>query len=770
MGRSVYAPPYDTITKLCTKERMNMKLDVSTAYVKDCFNGEPASCSCACPFSLDIRSFMEKVGKGRWLPSYKMLRNAVVFPVIVSRLCPQPCRDNCQRTSIGDEPLALRDLEAACIKYTKSRKPEVFTIPPKKQHIAVIGAGPAGLSCALSLSQKKYKVTVYEKDAGWGGTLRSHANFAIFDEDIALQFSVVDTAFIFNSEIKSLDETDGFDAVYVATGENGETFGLSGSWDTQLLTTSDPKVFMGGGVCGTPLMESIAQGPRVSKIMESFFQTGKAAQPGPDSEKTNCVHYLNHDGAEKKSLVKMASPDGYTEEEAKAEAARCFRCDCTTCKDNCEMIEWFRKMPHKLGVEAYTDSQASSTISRRTLTREAYSCNICGHCKSVCPVDVDVGALMQFSREDRFLSGKDIPAFHDFWMREFEFHTTDTFFASAPKGQNTCEYAFFPGCQLGAAEPEHVLKSYEYLRDKFDTGIVTGCCGAPAYWAGDKAHLTENVEHLRKTWDDMGRPTFIFACAYCENVFELLMPEIKRISLYELMARDDALIPARSYKDAAVFDPCTARDDEAMQESVRILTKRAGITAKELPDPNRCCGYGGHMRLANPALYNQITEHRTHASDKPYIVYCANCREVFRQNDKDCAHILDLVFDIGVKKHTPTLQAKKENALEVKKKLMKDITGKDYTPAAHDWDGIKLIISDTLQNELDRKLIIADDLKEAIWLAEQSGEKFISDDGVIQCSMVKSVLTYWVQYKQNAPETYEVLSAYIHRMKFSRED
>ncbi len=73
-----------------------------------------------------------------------------------------------------------------------------------------------------------------------------------------------------------------------------------------------------------------------------------------------------------------------------------------------------------------------------------------------------------------------------------------------------------------------------------------------------------------------------------------------------------------------------------------------------------------------------------------------------------------------------------------------------------------------LQDELDRKLIIEDDLKEAIWLAKQTGERFLSDDGVIQCSMVKSVLTYWVQYKELKTGEYEIRSAYIHRMKFNR--
>ncbi len=746
-----------------------MKPEESKAYVNACFSGEPASCSCACPFGLDIRAFMEKVTKGMWIPAYKMFRNAAVFPLIVSRLCPQPCQNNCQRTSIGDEPLAVRDLESACIRHAKKRDPENYVIPPKPQSVAVIGAGPAGLSCALNLAQKRFNVTVFEKNEGWGGALREHPEFSLFDEDIALQFSAAKADFQFNREIESLDELDGFDAVYIATGENGTEFGLLESRDAEVMTTSRPGIFMGGAVCGVSLMESIAEGALLSRIMETYFQSGKAARPAADQAKAPDVHYLNHDKEEKKALVVMESSDGYTVEEAKAEAARCFRCDCKLCLENCEMIEWFRKMPPKLGVEVYTDSQSGSSLSAHALRRETYSCSICGKCKSVCPVGVDIGALLQFSRADRLRINKHVPAFHDFWMRQFDFHTSDAFFVSPPKGKDTCDYVFFPGCQLGAAEPDHVLKSFGYLQEKFDAGIMAGCCGAPAYWAGDTKRLTENMERIRLLWEEMGQPQFVFACAYCENIFRMFMPEIKQENLYKLLADDDSIVPSKHFDEAAVFDPCTARDDITMQESVRALSKRAGVAAEELENPNRCCGYGGHMRMANPDLYDEITENRKSASDKPYIVYCANCREVFRQKDKECTHILDMVYDIDSGKGIPTLQSQKKNALEVKKRLMKELNGNDFTAEEHEWDGIKLVISPELQEELDRKLIIEDDLKETLWLAEQTGEAFMSDDGVFQCSMVKSVLTYWVQYKKLETGAYEIVTAYIHRMKFDRE-
>ncbi|NLO97631.1 MAG: FAD-dependent oxidoreductase, partial [Peptococcaceae bacterium] len=189
-----------------------MKLEDATRYTAKCFNGEPASCSYACPFHLDIRSFLEKMSKGRWVAAYKMLRDAVVFPTAVSVLCDEPCRKHCQRNLLGDEALAMLDLEAACIKFAQNTKPEVFAIPPKSKRVAVIGAGVAGLSCALNLAQKKYPVTVFEKESGWGGhlpsgeRLSSHPRFADIDRDFALQFSAVDVEFRYGVEIKALEE------------------------------------------------------------------------------------------------------------------------------------------------------------------------------------------------------------------------------------------------------------------------------------------------------------------------------------------------------------------------------------------------------------------------------------------------------------------------------------------------------------------------------------------------------------------------------------
>ncbi|MBN1319279.1 MAG: NAD(P)-binding protein [Thermoleophilia bacterium] len=746
-----------------------MKREDATAYTAKCFRGEPPSCSYACPFHLDIRAFLGRAAKGRWAAAYKDLRHALVFPAIVAALCPQPCRERCQRTLLGDEAIALRDVEAACLRYAGEQRPDAYPLPPKDKRVAVVGAGLAGLSAAVDLARKKYPVTVFEKAEGWGGSLRSHDRFSEFEADITLQFSVVDVDFRYQTPVKSLQQLQDFDAVYVATGSGGDDFGLLESWDGDLLTTSAPGVFLGGELTGAGLMQAVAQGLQASKIIEVFLQTGRASRPRTDYDKPGGGRYLDHTGEPSVPRVGASGPDGYTAEEVQAEAARCLQCDCDRCIAACEMLQRFHKDPHRIALEVHTDMGVNPPFSTRALTREAYSCNICGYCSSVCPEDVDIGALLQFSRAARMSAGVHPAALHDFWLREMDFATAEGSFASAPKGKETCEYAFYPGCQLGAFVPEHVLRSYEFLRDTHDAGIILGCCGAPAYWAGDEARLRANVDETRQVWRDMDEPTLVFACATCESLFCTYLPEIPRVSLYELLAASGREIPPGPFPEAAVFDPCAARGDHGMEAGVRALATGAGISLEELAERNRCCGYGGHMRVANPDLYDEITRHRTEASEKPYVVYCANCREVFASRGKECAHILDIVFGLGVEPRVPSLEERRQNRLRVKGELMKETKDAEFQPQQHPWDRIVLVIEPELQRELDAKLISAAEIKEAIWLAEGSGDKFCDETGDTSvCSLTKPVITYWVKYRKTGPDRYEIVSAYYHRMRLAQ--
>lgn len=737
------------------------------AYTEKCINGEPAACSSACPFQLDVRSFMEKTAKARWNSAYKALRNAFLFPAVVGALCPAPCESKCLRVQTGDEPVAVRMIEEACIRSAGNKKPENYAIPPKTQRAAVIGAGIAGLSAALCLAQKKYPVTVYDKNSGWGGSLRPHPRFGEFDADIAAQFSATDTEFVFSAQILSLEELAAYDVVYIATGAGGDDFGLLESWDPILLTTAEPKVFMGGEIAAADLASSIIQGKTFSKTAEVFFQTGKASGTFEGAGEGVCL--IDCSGEPSVPRVSPAGPDGYTGAEAESESSRCFQCDCSRCVVSCEMLGTFRKKPKKIALEVYADTKATPPYSTHTLTRQTYSCNMCGHCKAVCPEDINIGALLQSSRVARAGEADYPEAFHDFWLREMDFMSRDASFF-APAGGSP-GYVFFPGCQLGAHNPGYVFKPLAFLRENYNAGVYLNCCGAPAYWAGDTERQAANFERIRAVWRGSGSPAFVFACASCESMFEMFLPEIKRVSLYELLAQQHGAVPEHVFDSASVFDPCSARGLPATAKAVRTLASMSGATLFKLPEENRCCGYGGHIYPANPGLFDTVTAARAGMGEHPYIVYCANCREIFLSRGKENAHILDVVFGLDRRTAVPKIDEKHNNAIRVKMKLSKELKNEDFSADPQSWDALELIIDDSVAESADRKLIALSDIKEAIWRAEGSGEKFVDEtDGTCHCSMEKPVLTYWVQYKKTTGGAYEVYGAYYHRMRISRED
>lgn len=742
-----------------------------TAYTARCFRGEPASCSTACPFALDVRAFLDKVAKGRWTAAYKLLRNAVLFPVIVAALCDSPCGERCQRTSLGDEAIAIREVEAAVLRNTEEQKPEHYVIPAKDKRVAVVGAGLAGLACALRLAQKRYLVTVFERSETWGGCLRSDPRFADFDADIARQFSAVDCAFHYGTEITGINQFSEFDAVFVATGAGGESFGLLDSWDCGFYATREPKVFLGGMLTGAGVVQAIAEGAEASGVIDVYLHTGRAARASGDYRRESCAHYLSHDGVASVSRVAPSEPGEYTADEARSEAARCLRCDCDACLAGCEMLREYGKDPRKMAVEAHADMQVNP-FSSRTLTRQVYSCNVCGRCKSVCPEGVDVGGLLRCSRAARMSAGVAPAALHDYWLREMEFATTEGAFFSAARGGTTSKHVYYPGCQLGAAKPEYVLRTYEVLNAAgHDLGVVLSCCGAPAYWAGDDAGMEASHAETRRVWNELGRPTFVFACATCAMIFASFLPEIGRVSVYELLADCPGLAPASPHREAAVFDPCNARDETGMEAAVRELAQRGGVVLHELPEKNLCCGHGGHIRVANPGLYERIVRNRAEATSQPYLVYCANCRDVFAWRGKECAHILDVALGLQVEPSVPTLEQKRKNSLRVKKELMKLLKDVDFEPTRHEWDELTLIIPPKVEQQMEEKLISAADLKEAIWRAEAADDFFANaDDGTRLASLVRPVITYWVQYREQPPKTYEVVAAYYHRMRIGREE
>jgi len=734
------------------------------------------------------------VKDGKWGLAYKLYRNATVFPAIVSELCEAPCRDECQRglkhgdgsvscirhgdgssvlrhgdgssvLKLGDDPVNVRAIEAAVVRFAKDKKPEVYRIPPKEQRVAVVGAGLAGLSVALNVAQKAYPVTVFERGEkalwSWAG----HPKYDYFLEETELQFSQVSVEFIYGMEIKGPDDPAlaDFDYVHDATDNSG-----------------------------IDAVTSIAKGVAVSQDIEAFLQTGRRLD---EEDIRPEKHYLDHAGEPSKAIILPADPvSGYTKDEAIAEASRCMGCDCRACMDACIMLGQYNKRPQKIAVEAYSDTKSAPPFSSCSLTRETYSCNLCGYCKSVCPVNVDLEKLFHLARTGRAETGKHPRAFHDFWLRDFEWHRTDGAYASP-----SAPYLFFPGCKAGARSPSQLKDAAAFLKEQYGTGVLLDCCGAPAYWAGEDELFRAQLDSLRKKWNSAGKPVFVFACAYCMRLFEEFLPEVEKVSIYELLAvrhgdgstvlrhgdgssvlRDTSRKteePSPCLKTVepspclTVFDPCMARGFPEMEKAVRKIAADLGVDTAELPEKNHCCGYGGHMRVANQDLYDTIVERRSTADEAPYLVYCANCAGTFAIEGKEHVHILDLVFPAD-EPQANSLQKWRENALVIKEALAELYGEKVSPPVENPWDTLVLDIQASLAAEMDKRLILTDDVREAVYKAELSGEIFVRAEGapggkeLCQCRIVRDVVTIWIQYMRNGNE-YVILDVWSHRMQCS---
>ncbi|MDR2610144.1 MAG: NAD(P)-binding protein, partial [Clostridiales Family XIII bacterium] len=630
---------------------MRITLENATSITRECFHGEPASCSHGCPYFFDIRTFLERTSAAKWNLAYKLLRETFLFPSVVCAACGHTCLAECQRVRIGDEAVDIPSVVKACVRLADAKAPPHFRQEAAGKSVAVIGAGLSGLSCALRLAQKKYAVHVFDARDSAGGSLRSDS----FAEDIALQFSTVDVEFRLGRKIESPDELSGYDAVFVATGAGGDDFGLRDSWNERTSATDEAAVFLGGELVGMPRAVAAAETKRASKSIEAYLQTGGSVT-GDEDAHTYKKHYLSHEGAAKIPRVTPVSEEaGYTAGECVKESARCLQCDCRLCIDSCEMLASFRKAPQKIAIEAYNDTTANPPFSSCTLTRETFSCNICGYCKQVCPVDIDMGRLFRLARAGRVEVGTDPKAFHNFWLRDFDFASGEGAFVFLSEryraGDTGKRYMFFPGCKLAAFSPDTVSGALKLLmalceaEGETAVGMAVNCCGAPLIWAGEEEKFPAHAGTLRDIWNEYGRPVFVFGCPYCATVFEDGLPEIERISIFELFAkyrsgRDYQSLILPKDGEYAMFHPCASASNDAEREAAKIVAGDCGITCVELTDAGKCCGYGGHIGLANIGLQNELAEARVAQSDLPYLVRCANCYEMFSRQGKECLHLL----------------------------------------------------------------------------------------------------------------------------------
>ena len=190
-----------------------------------------APCVNRCPVNLNARDYVGLIAEKRFFEALDLVRERLPFPGVIGRICAHPCEEECVRGKKVDQPIAICALKRFVADYEKGKRemPVPAIGPDKGKKIAVIGGGPAGLSCAIELRKEGYAVTLFEAHDKLGGMLYlGIPAYRLSKEVLAEETSIVEKMGVqvrYNTRVGADISTEEifktFDATFVAPGAQG---------------------------------------------------------------------------------------------------------------------------------------------------------------------------------------------------------------------------------------------------------------------------------------------------------------------------------------------------------------------------------------------------------------------------------------------------------------------------------------------------------------------------------------------------------------------
>lgn len=365
-------------------------------HVGDC----EAPCQIGCPAHMNIPKMNRLIAAGKFEEALMVVKRDIALPSVLGRICPAPCEGICHRRTV-DEAVSICLLKRF-VGDENDLHP--WPVPPLAgRRVAIIGAGPAGLSAAYYLRLKGVEPTIFEMSDKPGGQLRTAISDELLPKDILdreIQ-AILDTGVIF----KGNTTVDGdccsrfkeeFDSIVVATGTINDftkSFQLAGSpkgleVNKDTYETSETGIFAVGNVLRSSKLaiRSLGQGKEAAFSVIQYLE-GRPIKGEPRifNSRFGKLHQL-----EFAEYLKEAIPggrihtggksQGFTKEQAMEEAARCLHCDCRAV-DNCQLRDW---SDHYNAVQ-----KRFQTSPRRAMTKqfqtdgivyEPQKCIKCGIC------------------------------------------------------------------------------------------------------------------------------------------------------------------------------------------------------------------------------------------------------------------------------------------------------------------------------------------------------------------------------------------------------
>jgi len=206
-----------------------------------CISQSSPYCQAACPLHIDSAGYIGLIRVGKFDEALRLIKDKLPFPGIMGRICTHPCESTCKRGEF-DEPVAINALKRSAVDYGKVDDEDLATSEERKEKIAIVGGGPAGLMASYDLRKRGYQVTVFEASPFLGGMLATGVpRYRLPREILNSEISVIERLGVrvkLNSrvgvDVKLSDLRREFDSVFVATGADiSEKAGIE-NWDDKL--------------------------------------------------------------------------------------------------------------------------------------------------------------------------------------------------------------------------------------------------------------------------------------------------------------------------------------------------------------------------------------------------------------------------------------------------------------------------------------------------------------------------------------------------------
>lgn len=269
-------------------------------------------CMATCPSNMKIREYVGLISEGKYLEAVAKMKEDNPLPAICGYICPHPCEEACRRGDL-DEPIAINNLKrfAADYELELRRQGKVPKDKPnitKNKKVAIIGAGPAGLTCAYYLAKTGYPVTIFEKLPVAGGMLvvgipeyRLPRN--IIQEEVN-QILDLGVELKLNTSVESIDSLfeQGYEAVFLGIGAH------------RPLKLGIPGEELQGVIPGEAYLMDISLGkkPKLGK---------KVAVIGGGNTAIDCARVALREGVKKVSILYRRTPKEMPAHEVEVEDA-----------------------------------------------------------------------------------------------------------------------------------------------------------------------------------------------------------------------------------------------------------------------------------------------------------------------------------------------------------------------------------------------------------------------------------------------------------------